>query len=177
MKILKYLTILLFVTISNVSFAQNFPIEITANFRNPVKMGEHRLKILIFHIYDIKTYVERGFLNKKYRQKFAININYNRNFSKQELVDASIEEITRIDKIDKKTQEKYREYLNEIFVNVKKGDTKTALISEDGLKIFFNNQLTGQINDYKFALSFADIWLSENAKYQKMQKDLLKNIK
>ncbi len=179
MNLIKIIFLAIFTLNFNSAFAQNnflaktFPQEIYQNFQNPKILGKHNLKILFLKIYDIKTFTEDNLSNKNYRKKFAIHIKYNRNFSKKELVQASIDEIKRIDKIDEKTSKKYLEFLNQIFADVKKNDEKTAFIDENGLQLFLNHKLIGEVKNHDFALSFADIWLSENAKYKEMRLDLL----
>ncbi len=146
-----------------------------SEFSNPKTLGAYNLKLWGFDIYNIKLITENNFDKNSYRQKFAINIKYQRNFSKQELIDASIDEIKRIDKISPNQENLYRKYFDIIFVDVKKGDEKTAFIDKKGLKLYYNQTLQGEVANPNFALSFADIWLSENAKYEKMRNKLLAN--
>ncbi len=160
----------IFILLSKISFAQNFAPEIVKNFNNPKTLGAYSLNVWGFHIYDISVIANDI---KNYRNKFAICINYDKNFSKQELVEASIDEILRIKKIDKNKAEIYEKYLNKIFVDVKKGDNKTVIIDKKGLQLYHNSSIIGSVEDVGFALDFADIWLDENAKYKKMRNKLL----
>ncbi len=166
---------LLFLIISfyKSAFASDFPLEIKSNFSNPKILGKYSLKLYFLDIYDITTYTKKSLDNSNYREIFAINIKYLRNFSKEKLIESSIEEMQRINNIGAKKTKKYRNYLQKIFVDVKKNDQKTVLIYENGLKIFYNHNLIGEVEDREFGLYFADIWLSKNAKYQKMRNSLL----
>ncbi len=157
--------------LSNIVFAQDFSKEIVQNFDNPKALGSYSLRVWGFHIYEISTIAQDL---KNYRDKFAICIKYNRNFSKEELVEASIDEILRIKEIDENKAKIYRKYLNKIFTDVKIGDRKTAIIDKNGLQLYHNSVLIDSVKDADFALDFADIWLHEKAKYKKMRNELLK---
>lgn len=179
--IIKTYLLLLFLTANslasddyqNFELSKNYSKEIVENFISPKTMGYYKLKILGFNIYDIKLITERNSDQKSYKKKFAINILYKRNFTKKELVEASIEEIKRINLIDSKKEKLYTNYLEKIFVDVGRGDIKTAFVDDSGLKLYYNSELISNISDYEFAIYFADIWLSEKAKYKTMQRKLL----
>ena len=69
---------------------------------------------------------------------------------------------------------KYLQKLNEIFVNIKKGDEKVALFDpKNGVTLFYNNQKIGEISSLKFARLFVDIWLDEKGSHPKVTKKLL----
>lgn len=137
-----------------------------------VVIGEYKLKIYGFKIYNIKLLGEDK--NFSYNQKLALNIHYNRDFSKEDLVKTSLDEILRINQISKNDSELYKSRLEEIFVSVKKGDEKTAIFDPNfGLILYHNQKLNGKIADKIFAQRFFDIWLSENAKFLKMRNKLI----
>lgn len=142
------------------------------DFNNLKPIGKAELKFLGFKIYDIELRGE----NKKfsYNQKLAIKINYNKNFSKQELIETSIDEIVRINNIKRESIEKsYKSNFEKIFVEVKKGDEKIAIYDPNfGLTLFYNDRLINSVNDKIFGKRFIDIWLSDKARFKKVR-DLL----
>jgi hypothetical protein len=138
-------------------------------------IGKAELKFLGFKIYDIEL---RGQKEKfSYDQKLAIKINYTKNFSKKELVETSIDEISRINNIERDSiEESYTKNFERIFVDVKKGDEKIAVYDPDfGLTLFYNGKMTGFVNDKVFAKRFIDIWLSDKARFNQARNLLIGN--
>jgi hypothetical protein len=143
-------------------------------FDNLKLIGKTELKFIGFKIYDIELRGQKPSFS--YDQKLAIKIIYDKNFSKKELIETSIDEISRINNIDKQSLEHYRPKLDSIFVDVIKGDRKIAIYDPNfGLELFHNEKLTGKINDRVFAKRFIDIWLSDNAKFSEMRNKLIAN--
>ena len=97
------------------------------------------------------------------------------NFSKENLVKRTIEEIARIQNISNKNELiVYEGEFNKIFLDVKKGDSKVAIFSpQKKVDIFLNHQLIGSIEDLKLARYFVDIWLSKNSSYPQMTLSIL----
>ena len=150
----------------------NFP-EINENFSKPSRLGSHNLKVWGFKIYNIQLLSEKKQFS--YQNKFAIIINSQRDFVKKDLIQKSLEEISRINDINDETLLKnYQKKLEEIFFDVKKGDRKTAFFdAKNGVKLYFNGKFAGEINDLVFAKRFIDIWLSDKSSYPKMTQDIL----
>jgi len=168
------------VFIKNFVFAQqisqnNFLIlpEIIENFSKPLRLGTHDLKVWGFKIYNIQLLSEKKEFS--YQNKFAIIINYQRDFTKKDLINKSLDEISRINNIkDKALIKIYKNKLEEIFLDIKKGDRKTAFFDPKyGIKLYFNGKFIGKIDDLIFAKRFVDIWLSDKSSYPKMTKDIL----
>lgn len=157
----------------SISSLKKVPAEISANLKNVNLIGEYDLKVYGFNVYHIELWSE----SKKfsYQEKFAIYINYKLAFSVKNLVQRSIEEISRINNIkDQELLENYSKILNSVFRDVKKGDTKTVIYDEkNGAVLFFNGKKIGKIDDLKLARYFVDIWLSENSSYPKMTNKIL----
>ncbi len=156
-------------------FQENFSnfSEINQNFSKPSRLGSHNLKVWGFKIYNIQLLSETK--NFSYQNKFAIIINYQRDFAKKDLIQKSLEEISRINDIkDANLVKTYQKKLEEIFFDVKEGDRKTAFFDpKNGVKLYFNGKFAGEINDLIFAKRFIDIWLSDKSSYPKMTQDIL----
>ena len=136
-------------------------------------IGKTPLSFLGFKLYDIEL---RGKNSEfSYDQKLSIRIIYNKNFSKEELTETSIDEICRINSLKREDIEMiYRKNFAKLFVDVKKGDTKIAIFNPKfGLEFYYNDQLTGKINDVVFARRFIDIWLSDKARFKKVRNILI----
>ena len=150
----------------------NFP-EINENFSKPSKLGSYNLKVWGFNVYNIQLLSETKKFS--YQNKFAIVINYQRDFAKNNLIEKSIEEIARINEIkDLNLLKIYKNKLEEIFLDVKKGDRKTAFFDpKNGVKLYFNGKFVGEIKDLIFAKRFVDIWLSDKSSYPQMTSAIL----
>ena len=146
------------------------------DFDNLEVIGKTPLSFLGFKLYDIELRGENSEFS--YDQKLAIRIIYNKNFSKEELTETSIDEICRINSLKREDIEMiYRKNFAKLFVDVKKGDTKVAIYDPKfGLEFYYNDQLTGKIKDVVFARRFIDIWLSDKARFKKVR-DILIGIK
>jgi len=143
------------------------------DFNNLQLIGKAPLTFLGLKFYDIELKGESHEFS--YNQKLAIRIIYNKSFSKEELINTSIDEICRINSLQRQDIEAvYREKFDKIFVDVKKGDEKIAIYDPKfGLMLYYNNQLTGKINDIIFAKRFIDIWLSDKARFKKVRNILV----
>lgn len=164
MTICRLFFIILLITVKS-AFASNF------NDLNTI--GKTSLNFLGFKLYDIELKGEKAQFS--YNQKLAIRIIYDKKFSKEELVNTSIDEICRINSIKKEDIEKpYKSNFEKLFVDVKKGDEKIAIYDpKSGLELYYNGQLTGKINDPIFAKRFIDIWLSDKARFKKVRNILV----
>lgn len=179
MRIFLLIFTVLFSFFSLNSFADDDPDQIPKiiyrDFKDPTILGKNRFRYFGFHVYDIKTVIEKESLAKKDKlSKIAICIDYNREISKEDLIEASLYEIERIigDKLQP-LKEKYAKLFDQIYSNVKGGDKKVAIRSNDNLKLYYNNKLVGDIKDKQFAKLFVGIWLDEKVSHQKMRKNLL----
>jgi hypothetical protein len=148
--------------------SSEFYVELKKIAIKPIKMGSYNLKVFGLKIYQIELYSEKSRFS--YDDKFAIVINYQRKFEKDRLVERSIQEIARINDIkDQELLNNYKIKLQEMFFDVDKGDRKTALYNpQEGVKLFLNGVVVGQIKDLLLAKRFMDIWLSDKSAYPKM---------
>lgn len=152
--------------------AQNIAASVSKNIENAKLIGESDLKFLGLKVYHISLWSADA--NFSYDKKFAIQIRYNMNFNKEELAQRSVDEIERLHALSESEKKSYYEKFLEIFASVKKGDEKVALfVPNQGVMMFYNNQLQGQISDKKLARLFVDIWLDERGSYPQVTKKVL----
>lgn len=171
LKITFFSLILLFTNIK--AYGQEIHQEIMQNLESPNLIGQYDLKVIGLNVYNIKLWSR----NKKfsYNDKFAIEINYKMNFSRENLVKRTIEEIKRIQNItDQNELIVYHREFMKIFLDVKKGDCKVAIFTpQKGVELFYNHKSVGKITEPELARYFVDIWLSKNSSYPKMTKTIL----
>lgn len=135
-------------------------------------IGESDLRYFGLKVYHIKLFGEKERFS--YDQKFAINITYNMNFTKEELAKRSIQEISKLHDLDESKKKNYYQKLLEVFTSVKKGDQKIALfLPQKGVKLYHNNNLVGEIGDIELARLFVDIWLDERGSFPSVTRRLL----
>ena len=151
---------------------EGVPQEVLQHIKNPQLNGHGNLYVFVFHIYDGALWVENPPWN--FNQKFALTLFYQRDISKKEFIDTSIEELRRYySDIDEKEQG-YRSQLHDILVDVIEGDRIAAIyIPNEGLIFYHNGIKKGIIQDDEFAKRYINIWLHPNAHYQGFKKKLI----
>lgn len=138
-------------------------------------IGESDLRYFGFKVYHIKLLGEKEQFS--YDQKFAINITYNMNFSKENLAKRSIQEIEKLHDLTDSQKKDYYQKLLKVFTSVKKGDQKIAFfLPQKGIKLYHNDNFVGEINDIELARLFVDIWLDERSSFPSVTKKLLNKI-
>jgi len=141
--------------------------------------NSYDLKFLFKKIYNVELCAEdKKMLNYKniYNQNFSLTIKYNINFTKKELVESSLSEIIRYNKINNTKQEAYRKILQNLFPSVQKNDIISAIYNKNGdLQFYFNNKYYSSTKNKDFNHNFLNIWLHKDNKYKKMTQKLYEN--
>lgn len=167
-KIILTLSFLLF---SHSSMAQNI--------KNYQFCNHYKFNYFLMKVYDIYfcNDVSKGVTTDElFNRDFTLAIKYNMNFTKEEIAQSSIEEISRYYDLNKKQEEEYYKKLASILVDVKPGYQIAAFYSKEGkLELHHKGKITGTIEDPEFAKIFINIWLHPKAHYHKMRDALLRN--
>lgn len=165
--------VLFFCTLSIQNLSASLPLDLPYE-----KCNHHKFTFMLLKVYDVYLCAdteENFYPDKIFADDFSLSINYNMSFSKQELVDSSLEEISRYYVLNEEQKNIYANELFLIFKDVHKGDVIEARYSSDGSTSFFYNQsFIGKIKEREFSKIFLDIWLHKNNKYAAMTKDLFK---
>lgn len=157
---------------SQLALAEDVPPTVKKNLIPAFLIGDSDLNFLGLKVYHIALWSEEARFS--YDKKFAIRILYDMNFSKEDLVKRSIDEIERLHALSAKEKAEYLASLEKIFNPIKKGDEKVALfIPQQGVSLFHEGNLVGRISDLKLARLFVDIWLDERGSYPKITKKIL----
>lgn len=151
---------------------EGVPKEVLKHIKAPQLSGHGNLYVFIFHIYDGALWVETPPWN--FNQKFALTLFYQRDISKEEFINTSIDELSRYyDDIAEKEQD-YRDKLRDILVNVAEGDRISAIyLPNEGLIFYHNGIRKGMIQEDEFARRYVNIWLHPKAHYQGFKKKLI----
>ncbi len=151
---------------------RNIPASLQNIIKDPVLIGSSELKFFGLKVYDISLWSED--VSFSYDKMFAIQIKYEMNFSREDIVKRSLSEIKSLHEISSGEELSYAKQLTEIFNSVKKGDEKIAIfVPLQGVLMFHNNELMGKISDLKLARLFVDIWLDEKGLYPKITRKIL----
>ena len=139
---------------------------------NPQVVGEARLSVLFWDIYDASLIASNGeFANQK---PFALHLKYLRDFDGDDIASRSIDEMRKQGMEDEIKLAKWYEQMQQIFPNVAEGQTITGIVDDNQISHFyFNDSFAGKVEDPEFSQWFFNIWLSENTSEPKMRDSLL----
>jgi len=118
---------------------------------NLILLGEGRLTVLFWDIYDARLYVADGSYDPE--KPFALSLNYLRGFSGSDITKRSIEEMRKQGLGD-----------------------ESVLVSwpSEGARFFLNDLLIGTITDQNLNRRFFDIWLSEKTSEPEIRRLLMR---
>ena len=139
-----------------------------------VLLGESRLQVLFWEIYDASFYATNGVYDPE--KSFALSLTYLRGFSGSDIAQRSVDEIRRQGFSDETVLASWMAQLDAIFPDVVEGDRITGISQpSEGTRFFLNGEWIGTITDQNLSRRFFDIWLSEKTSEPGMR-DLLLGI-
>ena len=134
------------------------PCELDGHIQASRPYGEGELRRLGIHIFDAALWTDAK--NWSMDAVFALAIRYGRSFSAYDLVEKSLADMNRLEKLDPATRSAYALALEGLFRNVRRGDVITALlVPGEGATFFYNGAPTG-VAEIGLACRFLDIWFS-----------------
>jgi hypothetical protein len=140
--------------------------------QKPSAIGEGRLKVMLWDVYDARLYGSQGRFDKN--SPFALRLNYLRDIDGADIVDASVEEMKSLGYKNKVKLQVWRNEMLRVFPDVKKGDSISGLNLGKGKVVFCKNgKKIGDVTDADFAAAFFDIWLSPKTSEPSLRKKLL----
>lgn len=106
----------------------------------------------------------------------ALSLQYRRNFSRQQLVDASLDEMSRLDADGIASQAaRWQTELQRVFPDVKEDDRIVGIhLPGQGARFYHQGRLTGEIQDAELARRFFAIWLDPRTRSPEVRALLLK---
>jgi hypothetical protein len=145
---------------------------VSTYIQNPKTVGEARLEVMFFDIYDATLIASDG--NYDPEKPFALALTYLREFDGEDIASRSIDEMRDQGMKDEVKLAKWFEKMQQVFPNVDKGQTLTGVV-DDGQRshFFFNDSKIGTIDDPEFTKWFFNIWLAEDTSEPKMRQKLL----
>lgn len=140
--------------------------------KTPVLVGEGRLSVLFWDIYEIQLFTSDGLYDPQ--KPVALVLNYLRSVSGRDIVDTSIDEIQKQGVFDAATIAAWQAQLTKVFPDIAAGDTLIGSFDPDmGSRFHLNGGLIGEIDDLELSRRFFDIWLSEATSQPRLRAQLL----
>jgi|AntAceMinimDraft_5_1070358.scaffolds.fasta_scaffold61758_2 hypothetical protein len=119
-------------------------------------IGEGQFRRWGFLVYDATLWSSSGQYEPD--QPFALSLTYARTVSREQIVDASLDEMRELG-VDVDGHPEWSETLRNVFVDVSEGDTLTGIYMPDQGAVFYaDDRLTGQVSE-DLAQAFFAIWL------------------
>lgn len=136
------------------------------------KVGEARLSVWFWSIYDSALYTQSGTYQKGQFPQ-ALKIDYLRDIEADELLEQTEEEWQKLGE----SSEQYSPWLSSlssIWPDIKEGDQLLLLVDAEQISHFyFNGEPVGQIKDAAFGSAFLRIWLDPQCSYPKVRRKLI----
>jgi len=105
---------------------------------------------------------------------FALDLNYLRNVSAQQIVQTSIDEMQRMGDFDPDTADHWGELLLSILPDVGLGDRLIGVFEPGvGVSFFSRDAVLGRIEDPAFVTAFAAVWLDPRTRAPALRAQLL----
>lgn len=109
-------------------------------------------------------------------QPFALELIYQRKISRDDLVEASVDEIKRLNgaSVTPAQLTGWQAQMQQAFVDVQAGTRITGVyLPGQGARFFVGQQLQHEIDDPQFARAFFDIWLNPRTRNPELRQQLL----
>lgn len=113
-------------------------------------------------------------------QPFALELIYQRNISRDDLVKASVDEIKRLSgsSVSAEQLAGWQIQMQQSFIDVQAGTRITGVyLPGQGARFFVGQQLQHEVNDPQFARAFFDIWLDPRTRNPELRQQLLGTAK
>lgn len=147
-----------------------------AYINNPKVVGEARLKMFFFKIYDASLIAPNGVFVED--QPFALKLKYLRDFDGKDIASRSVDEMRKQGMQDEVKLAKWYQQMQQLFPDVKEGQTITGIVDANQMSHFyFDNQHLGKVEDKEFSEWFFNIWLAENTSEPDMRLALIGKAK
>ena len=141
----------------------------------PVQLsGEGKFNVMGFHVYDARLWSEH--LPVDYRERFALQLIYARDISRERLADAGLDEIKHLANppLSDETLARWHEEMLHAFIDVGPGDQLTGVyLPGKGVRFYAASRPAVEIDDPVFARAFFDIWLNPATRAPALRRDLL----
>ncbi len=135
-------------------------------------VGEARLKVLFWNIYDAQLYAPEGRWTED--ASFALSLTYLRDLYGEKIAERSIQEMRKQGLNDEPTLKRWYEMLANIIPDVSDQNEIVGFAdAESNTRFYLDGKLIGEIREPEFTRAFFNIWLGENTSEPKLRDQLL----
>lgn len=154
------------------------PQEIRTALPTAVLSGSTRFTYWGFSVYDASLWVVPGFEAREFeRHRFALHLQYLRNFSNAAITERSVLEMARQSGATAERRAVWTQWLRNAFPDVRVGDRITGVNQPgEGALFLTNGRPTGKVPDPAFARLFFGIWLAGDTSEPAMRTALLSGL-
>jgi hypothetical protein len=139
-------------------------------------VGQSRLKMYFFKIYDATLYAPNGQFDQT--QPFALSLGYLRDFDGADIAQRSIDEMRDLGYRNTAQLAQWLIQMELSFPNIIAGDVLTGVVDEQQhTRFYFNGKPTHTVADPEFTQAFFAIWLDSKTSQPKMRIQLLGETK
>ena len=151
---------------------------LTAALQDKTSVGQARLKVWGFDVYDATLFARSGFDPARYgEQRFALELAYLRDFKGADIAERSIDEMKDLATIEPAQATRWTQAMSSLFPDVKRGDRITGVhVPGSGARFYLNGKLLGEVADDAFSRLFFGIWLSPKTSQPRMRETLIQGI-
>lgn len=142
--------------------------------QNAALCGKGTFSFFGFAVYDAELFSDCD--AQVFDDPFALRLSYQRQFSREQLIESSVQEMQRIsgNTIPAGQMQQWQSQMEKAFVNVEPGDTITGVfLPGTGAAFYVNDKPRYLIDDPGFARSFFGIWLDRNTRAPGLRASLL----
>lgn len=135
------------------------------------EVGKAKFSVLFWDIYQSRLLSPSGRFEKT-KKNYIFEITYLRDISKNDLLARTVEQWQHLS-FDKEQYQGYITKLEDLWPNIKAGNSLSLWVKPNTSEFYFNNQYIGAIDDDSFGELFLAIWLSPETSQPKLRQQLL----
>ena len=141
-------------------------------YPNAEVVGSGVLKVLFMDIYNLSLHATTPDYTKS--DHYILEFNYKKPVSKTTIIDASINELTKVPNASADEIKAWRRMLDKGIVDMDSGDKAAVVFSKRGeIEFWSKNRKIASFRDPRFTTNFAAIWLGSKTAYPKLRMALL----
>ncbi|MET1070965.1 MAG: chalcone isomerase family protein [Pseudomonas prosekii] len=137
-------------------------------------IGSGEFRVFGFYVYNARLWSATRPLARD--QPFALELIYQRKISRDDLVQASVDEIKRLSgqSVSDAQLAEWQAQMQRSFVDVTAGTRNTGVyLPGQGAQFFVGQQLQHEVRDVQFAEAFFAIWLDPRTRNPELRRQLL----
>ena len=135
-------------------------------------IGTGVLKVFFMDIYNLTLHSKEP--NYAVSDHFALEFNYKKSVSKTTIIDASMDELSRLPDVSSVEIKAWKQILESSISDIQAGEKVSVVFSKSGdIEFWSESREPLSFQNLKFAKSFAAIWLGPQTSHPKLRLALL----